>query len=121
MKELPEHKNFFTIDGKKARSLLELRSILSEMDVKEFNHHVTSHKNDFASWIKDILHKDYLAEKLMKVDSKKDILILINDELLKEYEEEMESSTEFKRFIVKEFVYGMFFGLILGLVISNLL
>jgi len=121
MGKLPEYKKFFAVHGKKAENLSDLKRIMFSMSDKEFKHHVSYGRNDFASWTKDILHRDYLAVRIKKVHSKKEVLELLDDELMKDKELEVMGSDDFKKFIVKEFVFGMIFGMILGIILSNLL
>jgi hypothetical protein len=121
LSKLPHHKHFFTFHGKKIATLKELRNFILDLSQEDFKKHVSKDRNDFAIWIKDILHKDFLAEKLEKVKTREETLMLLDDELVKEHEDRIESSLEFKRFIAKEFIYGMFFGLVLGLVLAGLI
>ncbi|MBU0471669.1 MAG: hypothetical protein KKF89_05980 [Nanoarchaeota archaeon] len=117
---LPEHKHFFAVHGKKAETLSDLRDMIVSIPEKDFIHHIKE-KNDFAVWVRDILHKDYLAERMEKVSSREDLLELITDEMIKDRESELSGSDEFKRFIAREFIYGMLLGIVLGLVISQLI
>ncbi|NQU98207.1 hypothetical protein HQ533_01965 [Candidatus Woesearchaeota archaeon] len=117
--KLPEHKHFFAVNGKKAENLSDLRDLIAEMPEKEFNHHVSG-QNDFANWVRDILHRDYLADRMEKVTSKDDMVKLVNDEMIKDREENIQGVDEFKRFIAKEFIYGMIFGIIIGIIMSQL-
>ncbi|MFH1771012.1 MAG: hypothetical protein ABH828_05670 [archaeon] len=116
---LPEHKKFHGVHGIKAETLPELKHMIISMSDSNFNYH-TDGRNDFALWIRDILHMDYLANRIEKVHSKKDTLELIEDELGAE-RDIMSESEEFRRFIVKEFMLGLLFGLIIGVVIIQLI
>ena len=120
MGKLPEHKKFFMINGEKAESLGDLRVLMMSMKEKDFQHHISG-RNDFANWIRDILHKDFLADRLEKVKSRDEMLELIHDEILKDKESELTHSHTFKGLIVKEFVYGLLFGMIIGMLIIVLL
>jgi len=119
--KLPEHKHFFAVNGKKAENLLDLRALIAEMSEKDFKHHTTQARNDFANWLRDIMHKDYLADRIGEVHSREDVLELINDEIMKDREIEAQDSDEFKRFIVREFIYGLIFGIIIGIILSKLI
>lgn len=121
MRRLPEHKKFFTVHGKKATTLADLKTILVEMSESEFGHHVSGNKNDYAVWVRDILHKDSLANRLEKVSNKDDFIHLVTDELKKDRDLGFEFSLDFKRFMAREFIYGMFLGLIIGLVAGRFL
>ena len=119
--KIPEHKRFFAVNGRNAGSISDLRLLIEEMSQEDFHHHVTESRNDFANWTRDILHDDHLADKLLRVKTKEHTFEVLNDELVKEKEVDIEQSDEFKRFIAKEFIYGMFFGLILGMILSRLI
>lgn len=118
--EIPEHKYFHTEEGRVAKNLPELKIILQEINEENFEHH-TKNGNDFAKWLRHILHKDYLADKLEKVHTKEEMLELIEDEIFKDSHPYWNSADEFKRFIAKEFLYGMIFGLIVGIIVSRLI
>lgn len=117
--KLPEHKKFFTVHGRKAETLVDLRDAVATMSDENFAHHL-QRGNDFAVWIRDILHQDSLADRIEKVHKREDMFELVEDTLRMERETSI-NSDEFKRFMVKEFIYGMILGLILGIVITQLL
>lgn len=121
MGRLPEYKKFFTVHGKTSESLSELRLHISEMTDEEFNHHVNAEKNDFASWVRDILHEDALAERLESADSKEKAIELLDDAVLMNREMDVFKSPDFKRLMVREFIYGLLIGLIVGVIIGGLL
>ena len=52
---------FWTTDGQIISDLVGLRDALCDMAEDVFKYHVTKDKNDFATWIHDILHDDELA------------------------------------------------------------
>ena len=69
-----EDKYFRLHMGSEVRSLEELRDSLKTMSRETFEHHVTNDRNDFASWVGDVL-KDYsLSAKLNKLKSREAIL-----------------------------------------------
>lgn len=51
--------------GTEIRSLEELAELLDIMSDASFKHHVTAHKNDFANWVRDVVHDDELAQLLL--------------------------------------------------------
>lgn len=116
---LPEHKKFHGVNGIKAETLSELKNLITSMSDSDFKYH-THNRNDFARWIRDILHRNYLANRIEKVHSKEHTLEFIDDEIRTE-SQIMSGSEEFKRFMVKEFMLGLFFGLIIGIVVSQLI
>jgi len=46
---------FWINEGPAIRDLVELRDILSGINKEQFIHHVNSMKNDFASWVEEVL------------------------------------------------------------------
>lgn len=57
---------FFPRDGAALSSIFDLEAHVRMMPQDAFNHHCNSQKCDFASWIKDILHDDVLAQNILK-------------------------------------------------------
>ena len=74
--------NYFRFaNGKAAANLHELRDALAEVDDAVFSHHVNAQRNDFAAWIRDVLGRTELAEKVMAARSKTELLALLEAEL----------------------------------------
>ena len=61
-----DDKRFYCSDGCIYGSLSEMAGCLEHIDAGAFSHHVTSLNNDFANWVRDIIHDDKLASDLMK-------------------------------------------------------
>jgi len=116
---LPPHKKFFAVHGKEAETLSDLKEALLTMSENDFKHH-THNKNDFSKWTRDILHRDTLAARLDKTNSREDMIELIADELRKDREYDTDSD-EFKRFMVREFLYGFIIGILIGVIIARLI
>ena len=57
-------KRFFCQDGSISKNLTELVDCLNNMTEEVFHHHVSSEKNDFSNWIRDVLGDATLAIKL---------------------------------------------------------
>jgi len=62
-------KRFFCEDGCVTGNLTELADCLTHMKEEIFSHHVTSSKNDFSNWVRDVLRDDKLAGDLTKVSN----------------------------------------------------
>jgi hypothetical protein len=62
-------KRFFFQDGRVSKNLTELVDCLSNMTEEVFRHHVTSEKNDFSNWIRDVLGDESLASELNSVSN----------------------------------------------------
>jgi len=59
-----EEKRFWLCDGQVLKNLKDLAGALEKMDDKVFKYHVNKKKNDFASWIKDVIKEPKLAKEL---------------------------------------------------------
>ena len=57
-------KRFFCQDGRIINNLSELANGLAHMTQEVFRYHVTSGKNDFAIWVRDVLNDKILASEL---------------------------------------------------------
>ena len=76
----PEH-CFWVNNGPVLKNLDELYKALSEMNKDAFKHHVIKEKNDFSSWIRDILGDQKLAEDIAKAKSKSAIAAKVKQRL----------------------------------------
>jgi len=61
---------FWLSNGKSVKSLSELAAVLRKLDKKTIQHHVTSDRNDFVNWIRDVYKDRNLAERVMKAKTK---------------------------------------------------
>lgn len=67
--------HFETKKGLRVNTLAQLVDVIQNMSDGEFSHHVTETKNDFATWIGSALQNVALAQKLMPLKTKQDILL----------------------------------------------
>lgn len=81
-------------NGRIIDSIESLSFILPEIDDSTYLHHCNSQKNDFASWIRDIFHEDYLAEELRSAGSKEETAKLLQKFMKKQSKIEMLRSKE---------------------------
>jgi hypothetical protein len=56
--------SFKLVNGGELNNLDGLLESLKEMEDETFYHHVTSNRNDFANWVKDILKDEGLSEEM---------------------------------------------------------
>jgi len=106
--EVSEENSFMLSDGRKLKSLRDLRNSLENMSDNIFNKHVYGRKNDFANWVKKIFNEPELARIIRKCKSietflsmlvtleKKEIRELIKlkeKEILKEHQESLKDLT----------------------------
>jgi predicted transcriptional regulator len=74
---------FLMIDGSTLKSLHELADALHHMSDDVFYYHVTSERNDFSSWVRDVFSEKNLAEELALVRNKLESQVAVLRHLLK--------------------------------------
>ncbi len=68
----PEH--YFYLKGNiPVKNLSELSDVMKEMDDETFSYHVGEGRNDFSSWVKDIIGDNVLAGKLNQLKSREEM------------------------------------------------
>lgn len=75
----PSHNYFVLSDGSKIRSLQELSEFMHSMDDSVFFSHVNQSKNDFATWVKDVMNLTDLSEQMRDAKTKQELLDVIHD------------------------------------------
>jgi hypothetical protein len=110
--------------GATINSLKDLAEALDIMSDKSFGHHVTATKNDFGSWIRDVLGDTELADAVYKCKSKQSILKKV-DERIEELEYRLSQShittKEIMGLGAVDFIVGLIVGFLGGLVLASLL
>ena len=74
LSDVPEDKVFVSHEGDIFSSLEELAEGIKKMDSSTFEYHVNSEKNDFSTWIYDVVGDARLANNLRKSHDKKDFV-----------------------------------------------
>jgi len=72
-------KAFFLIDGTRISSIHELLHALPTMKEEVFSFHVTSEKNDFATWILHVFSLDELSSKVAFAKNKNELLEVLRN------------------------------------------
>lgn len=65
----PDDKKFWCVNSNAYSTLEELENGLKSMDKATFSYHVNKDKNDFSSWIYNVIGDIELAESLRKAKS----------------------------------------------------
>jgi hypothetical protein len=65
---VPDFKDFVTLDGTKLKNISDLAEKLEYMDDHVYKHHANEKKNDFSQWIGDVMDDEELAEALVNKD-----------------------------------------------------
>jgi hypothetical protein len=74
-------KSFFCHDGCVSRNLQQLAECLAHMPDDSYRHHVTPVKNDFSTWVRDVLGDDKLANNLARCTSRAESVKAIRDRI----------------------------------------
>lgn len=69
---------FFVRDGPTVNSLGDLPSVIIEMNTEQFSHHVNNDKNDFVTWIDEVIGDAKLAKSLKRVKRKETMVRKLN-------------------------------------------
>jgi hypothetical protein len=87
LSDCPPDKTFWISNGIVCRNIYELTSNISSMNEYTFRYHVNrdNKKNDFASWIRQVICDDTLAERLYAI-KEKDLYVDVLKERIKELE-----------------------------------
>ena len=81
LSDVAQEKCFNTSNGMVLRNLHELAQAISHMEENVFLHHVTKEKNDFATWVQEVVEDSYLASKLIKTRKQPKSASLIRDRI----------------------------------------
>ena len=107
--------------GTSIRSLKEMAEALDIMADRTFHHHVTDARNDFSSWVKDVLGDEGLAGSLRGIKSREAMVAKMDgriEELEKKMAESHITTKEIMSMGAVDFVIGMIIGFIGGLVLA---
>jgi len=78
----PEH-SFIVVDGTKITNLPELALEMDNMADEIFDHHVNAARNDFASWIRDVIGELELADRMAGINTRTDTQLVILKHIVK--------------------------------------
>jgi len=81
LKSAPDNQRFWVNNGPVLKNLVELKDALKKVTKEQFDFHTKREGNDFANWVKDILHLRGLADKITKTKTRKDLVRTIENYL----------------------------------------
>jgi vacuolar-type H+-ATPase subunit I/STV1 len=91
----PQH-FFWAHNGQQVRNLVQLKDALETMSNETFQYHVTSERNDFSNWVRDVIKDEMLAQKLAEVRSRGDMIKVLVEKLRKKEENKVHTKEEKK-------------------------
>jgi hypothetical protein len=68
--DVPDGKHFWCHDGKLVKNLGELEKALNDMSDETFHYHSGEGRNDFSSWVREVVGDNKLANDLSKAKSR---------------------------------------------------
>jgi hypothetical protein len=83
--DAPEDQCFWVNHGPILQNIRDLERALQggEINDEQFRYHVGRGKNDFAAWMKDVLHDEQGAKALSRVKTRKTALRVVSEHLKK--------------------------------------
>jgi hypothetical protein len=75
--DVPEEYVFWCCDGRVMRNMQELAEALNTMADDVFAYHANQQRNDFSTWVRDIIRDDRLAADLLQVSSRTAAAIVV--------------------------------------------
>lgn len=73
---------FYLHGGGVLRDMEELLNALKTIDDDVFNFHVSSEKNDFSNWVRFVLKDKFLADKLVSLKTREEMVKAIEKRLI---------------------------------------
>jgi hypothetical protein len=77
--DVPEEHLFWCNDGLIFRNMRALSVGLASMSDETFAYHVNDEKNDFSTWLKDVIEDEKLAEDMQKPITRQQAAKKVND------------------------------------------
>jgi hypothetical protein len=68
--DVPDAYVFWCSDGRTVRNMKDLAEALSTMADEIFAYHASAQKNDFSTWVRDIIRDEKLAGDLLKASNR---------------------------------------------------
>ena len=75
--DVPQEYVFWCCDGRTMRSLQELAEALNTMTDEVFAYHANQQKNDFSTWVSDVIRDDDLAADLRQAFSRSAAVVIV--------------------------------------------
>ncbi len=117
----PEY-SFKLHSGSDVDNLQGLLDALRIMSDSTFKYHVTKDRNDFSSWIIDVIGDEELAESIRNLKNKQSMIKEIENRMrfLESISSESRVSAFFMRHAILEFALGLLLGIVAGLLLARM-
>lgn len=76
--DAPPGKAFFVFGGPVCKNLEELLEAVRVMSPAQYEYHTVPRGNDFANWVRDVLGQKRLSARLMKAESQKETIKILD-------------------------------------------
>lgn len=76
-RDAPGQRYFILANGHPVKHVAHLAEILDDLEDHVFDHHVNPERNDFHTWVKDVFKDVELAKKMLGVNRKEDLQLVI--------------------------------------------
>lgn len=110
--------------GTEIRNLSELAELLDVMSDASFAHHVSAKKNDFANWVREVVHDDELARMLTPIHDRQEMARVVNAHVTELEHTSSRDPVDAKTFMhtgVRDFAIGAVIGIVVGIGIAMFL
>lgn len=84
--ELSPEKYFVLCNGSTIKDYKELAALLEIIGDDVFYYHVTSERNDFANWVRDVFEEEELAESIRHSKSRHEMMAILYKHLFHKLE-----------------------------------
>jgi hypothetical protein len=78
---VPEQNVFVLSNGARIHNLEELHNVISSSEESLFYNHVNNDRNDFANWIKFVIHHEDLYNKILHVKDRRQFIDILDTEI----------------------------------------
>lgn len=117
----PEHTFKLHKTSIEIRSIPELAEALEIMSDESFTHHVNEQRNDFATWVNDVMHDQELSSRLKNVNSKAAAFDIVKKRAKEVGGQAYTYQSTLFGFNLWDVVIGFIGGLIIGLFLGHFL
>ncbi|MBU0980063.1 MAG: hypothetical protein KJ709_04625 [Nanoarchaeota archaeon] len=122
LESVDKEKEFHVHDGARLRNLHDLAIILDVIEDKDFDHHVTPHRNDFSTWVSEVIGDVELADELLRKHTAHHMAASVKKRIREL--NVMRRHPTAKHLLtarIKEFLLGMVFGYIIGMFLAKVI